>query len=102
MDGRNPVAARLDEVQQVLRKQVVRVETDFHLGIRGDDAQQLGRVPPEARAGQILDAQLRADPRRLPAQYADRSDAVPDTLLALPVRNRFGTGMQHQFLRNKR
>ena len=64
MDGRNPIAARLDKVQQILREQVVGIETNLHLRIGGDDTQQLVGITPETGTRQVLNTQLSTDPRR--------------------------------------
>ena len=83
MNGRNPITTRLDEMQQALRKQVIRIETNFYVGIRGDDAQQLGGIPSKACARQIFDTELRANACRRLTQHPDRGDAIQDALFTL-------------------
>ena len=88
MNGRNPITTRLDEMQQALRKQVIRIETNFHVGIRGDDAQQLGGIPSKACARQFFDTELRTDACRRLTQHPDRGDAIQDALFTLGIGDR--------------
>ena len=83
----------------LLFEQVVRIEADHDFGVVGDEPHKLARVAAQARAGQVLDAEHRAD---LFGGQREATDGVGRVLQAdLPffVGDRLRTGMEHEPLR---